>query len=332
LDFMKLAILSRNRQLFSIQRLLKEAKALRVECEVFDPLDCQIVVGKGATNVFIHDKPIQELDVIIPRIGTSITDYGLAVVRQFEAMGVRIVNGSRGIAESRDKLRCLQVLAEKGYEVPMTVLMRGSRHSKVALRQVQGTPAIIKLIQGTQGVGVMLVESPTSCESVLDTMWGLGQDVILQQYISESAGRDIRAFVIGDRVVASMRRQAREGEFRSNLHRGGEGMFIELKDSYKRLAVQAAKAVGLTVAGVDMLESLTGPKILEVNSSPGFEGIEAATKLNVARMIIQHAVEFGRKRTGARGKARGRSGLKATAKGKAKAKANAKARSKPHRK
>lgn len=295
---MRLAILSRNRQLFSIQRLLKEAKSLRVSCEVFDPLDCQIVVARGANGIFIHDKPAPSLDVIIPRIGTSITDYGLAVVKQFETLGVKVVNGSRGIADSRNKLRCLQLLAEKNYDVPTTILMRGSRHARLALKQVQGTPVVVKLLQGTQGVGVMLVESVTSAESVLETMWSLGHDVILQQYISESAGRDIRAFVIGDKVVAAMRRQAREGEFRSNIHRGGEGQPVELKDSYKRLAVQAAKAVGLTVAGVDLLESLSGPKILEVNSSPGFEGIEAATGLNVARMMIQHALELHRKNAG----------------------------------
>ncbi|MBI3543789.1 MAG: RimK family alpha-L-glutamate ligase, partial [Deltaproteobacteria bacterium] len=291
---MKLAILSRNRQLHSIQRLLTEAQAMRVQCEVFDPLDCQIVVTRGSLEVFVHDRPLPKLDVIIPRIGTSITDYGLAVVRQFEQMGVKLVNGSHGIAASRDKLRCIQVLASKGLDVPTTVLMRGSRSARLALRHVQGTPAVMKLIRGTQGVGVMLVESSTSCESVLDTMWGLGEDVILQQYVSESAGRDIRAFVIGDRVVASMRRQAREGEFRSNIHRGGEGIPVELKDTYKRLAVQAARACGLTVAGVDMLESLTGPKVLEVNSSPGFEGIEAATGINVAKMMIQHAVGVSR--------------------------------------
>jgi ribosomal protein S6--L-glutamate ligase len=294
---MQVAILSRNRQLHSIQRLIKEARSQRVQCEVFDPLDCQIVVGRGINNVFIHDRPAPIPDVILPRIGASVTDYGLAVVRQFENLGVKVINGSKGIAESRDKLRCLQVLADKGYEVPTTVLMRGSRGSRVALRQVQGTPAILKLIQGTQGVGVMLVESSTSAESVLDTMYGLGQDVILQQYISESAGRDIRAFVIGDKVVAAMRRQAREGEFRSNIHRGAEGIPIELREPYKRLAVQAARVLGLTVAGVDMLESLTGPKIIEVNSSPGFEGIEAATGLNIARMIIQHAVAFARGRS-----------------------------------
>jgi ribosomal protein S6--L-glutamate ligase len=290
---MKVAILSRNRQLFSIQRLLREAKALRVQCDVFDPLDCQIVVGKGINSVLVHERPLPPIDVIIPRIGTSITDYGLAVVKQCEMLGIKVVNGSEGIAQSRDKLRCLQLLAQKGYEIPTTVLMRGSRGARAALRAVHGTPAIIKLLQGTQGVGVMLAESSSSAESVLDTMGSLGHDVILQQYIAESAGRDIRAFVIGDQVIASMRRQAREGEFRSNIHRGGEGLPIELKDQYKRLAVQAAKTCGLTVAGVDMLESLTGPKIVEVNSSPGFEGIEAATGLNVARMIIEHAVRFG---------------------------------------
>lgn len=291
---MRLAILSRNKQLFSIQRLIREARALRVQCAVFDTLDCQIVVGKGINNIFIHERPAPQIDVVIPRIGASITDYGLAVVKQFEMAGVKMVNGSRGIADSRDKLRCLQILAEKGFDVPPTVLMRGSRGTKLALRLVQGTPAVMKLIQGTQGVGVMLVESPTSAESVLDTMWGLGRDVILQQYIAESAGRDIRAFVIGDRVVAAMRRVARGGEFRSNIHRGGEGVPIDLKDQYKRVAVQAAKTVGLTVAGVDILESLSGPKIIEINSSPGFEGIEAATGLNIARMILRHSIELAK--------------------------------------
>ncbi len=291
---MKVAILSRNRQLHSIQRLLKEARAQRVKCEVFDPLDCQLVVSRGLNSIFVHERPLVVPDVVIPRIGTSITDYGIAVVRQFEVMGVKVVNNSRSIAESRDKLRCLQILAEKGFDVPVTVLMRGSRSIRMALRHVHGAPVVLKLIQGTQGVGVMLTESAESAASVIDTMWGLQQDVILQQYIAESRGYDIRAFVIGDKVVASMRRQARDGEFRSNIHRGGEGIPIELKESYKRLAVHATKAVGLSVAGVDILESIAGPKIVEVNSSPGFEGIEAATGLNVARMLLQHAASFVR--------------------------------------
>lgn len=291
---MKLAILSRNRKLHSIQRLLKEARALKVDCTVFDPLDCHIVVSKEGSKILIHDRLAPPIDVVIPRIGTSITDYGLAVVKQFELLGIKVVNGSSGIAQSRDKLRCLQVLAEKGFDIPITVLMRGSRAIKVALRHVHGTPAIIKLLQGTQGVGVMLVESPSSAESVIDTMSGLQQDVIMQQYIAESRGSDIRAFVIGNQVVAAMRRQARMGEFRSNIHRGGEGVPISLKEPVKRLAVHAVKAVGLTVAGVDILESLTGPKIIEVNSSPGFEGIEKATGLNIARLIIKHAKETAR--------------------------------------
>lgn len=291
---MKLAILSRNRQLHSIQRLLKEAKKLKVECDVFNPLDCQIVIRKDTNMLFVRDKLAPEVDVILPRIGTSITDFGLAIVRQFEMLGVASVNGSEGIAKSRDKLHCLQVLSENGFEIPTTVLMRGSRWFKNALRNVHGTPSIIKLLQGTQGVGVMLVESASSAESVLDAMWGLGQDVMLQQFILESGGRDIRAFVIGNKVVASMRRQARDGEFRSNIHRGGEGVLVELPEEYKKVAIGAVKKVGLTVAGVDMLESLTGPKIVEINSSPGFEGIEAATGLNIAKMIVQHAVALGR--------------------------------------
>lgn len=300
---MKLAILSRNRQLHSIQRLLREAKSLRVQTEVIDPLDCQVVVSRDASRILVHDRPLPEVDVVIPRIGTSITDYGLAVVKQFEALGIKVMNSSDGIAQSRDKLRCLQILAQKGFDVPVTVLMRGSRSIKMALRHVHGAPAVLKLLQGTQGVGVMLVESATSAESVVDTMWGLGQDVILQQYISESRGRDLRAFVIGDKVVAAMRRTARAGEFRSNIHRGGEGVPVELSDKFKRTAVQAVKSLGLAIAGVDILESITGPKIIEVNSSPGFEGIEAATGLNVARMIVQHSIAFarGRKRTLSRG-------------------------------
>ncbi len=293
---MKIAILSRNRQLFSIQRLLREAKTLKLPVEVVDPLDCQILVAKHRNTMFLHDKPFPDVDIVIPRIGTSITEYGLAVVRQFEAMGVKVLNSSRGIADSRDKLKCSQILAQRGFDVPVTMLMRGGKSCRFAIHKVHGTPVVMKLIEGTQGVGVMLLESAASAESVLDTMWGLNQDVIIQQYIAESAGRDIRALVIGDQVVAAMRRQAREGEFRSNIHRGGEGVPIELKDAYKRIAVQAAKAVGLSIAGVDMLESLSGPKVIEVNSSPGFEGIEEATGLNIARLILQHASNVARGR------------------------------------
>ncbi len=295
---MKLGILSRNKNLHSIRRLLKEAKALRVQPFVMDPLECSVVVGGAAPGLYLGEKPVPVCDVVLPRIGASVTDYGLAVVTQFEAMGVKVINGSVAIAQSRDKLRAMQVLARKNIDVPATVLIRNGRGLKTALRQVQGTPAVLKVIQGTQGVGVMIVESVNSAQSVMETLWNIGQDVLVQQYVAESAGRDIRAFVIGDKVVAAMRRQAREGEFRSNIHRGGEGVLIELKDSYKRAAINAAKALGLGVAGVDLLESLSGPMVIEVNSSPGFEGIEQATGLNIARMIVKYAqgLHKGRRR------------------------------------
>jgi ribosomal protein S6--L-glutamate ligase len=286
---MKLAILSRNRSLHSIRRLVAEAKKQRIETHVFDPLECQVFVGSGSSGIWYRDRPLPDFDVVIPRIGTSITDYGLAVVKQLENMGVRVLNGTEGIAHSRDKLRCLQILASKGFAVPNTVLLRGSRGLKTALRQVQGTPAVFKRLQGTQGLGVMLLESASSAESVLDTFWGLGVDVIVQQYIAESRGTDYRIFVIGNRVVGSMKRQARAGEFRSNIHRGGEGFSVELPAATKRIAIKAVAALGLSVAGVDILDSIEGPKIIEVNSSPGFEGLERATKLNIASMIVKHA-------------------------------------------
>lgn len=293
---MKLAILSRNRQLHSIRRLVSEARAQKVEVHVFDPLECHIVVGTRTNNITFRDKILPKMDLVIPRIGTSITDYGLAVVKQFEIMGVPVLNGTEGIAHSRDKLRCLQILSSKGFSVPNTVLLRGSKGLKAALRYVQGTPAVFKRLQGTQGLGVMLVESYSSAESVLDTFWGMGVDVIVQQYIAESRGTDYRLFVIGDKVVACMKRQAREGDFRSNIHRGGEGFPLDLPAHYKKIATQAVKTLGLSVAGVDILDSVDGPKIIEVNSSPGFEGIESATKKNIAKLIIKHAVTIARSR------------------------------------
>ena len=296
---MNLAILSRNKGLHSIRRLLKEAKSQRVNCAIVDPLDCQIVVGGDTPGLYFNEKLLPHFDVVLPRIGTSITEYGLSVVKQFECLGTKVINSSQAIAQSRDKLRCLQILAQKKIDVPTTVFMRG-RGLRLGFRQVHGAPAIIKVLRGTQGVGVMLVESMASAQSVLETLWNLDQDVLLQQYISESAGRDLRAFVIGDKVIAAMRRQAREGEFRSNIHRGGEGEWVELPAAYNRVAVQSAKILGLGIAGVDMLETLSGPKIIEVNSSPGFEGIEKATGLNIAKMIMQYIKKVGHGRAARR--------------------------------
>jgi ribosomal protein S6--L-glutamate ligase len=284
---MHIAILSRNKNLHSIRRLLQEAKKARIHCDIIDPLECEIHVDGTLSKIMVAGKALPRYDSILPRIGASITDYGLAVVKQFEIMGVPIVNGSRAIAESRDKMRCLQVLTSAGLKVPRSVLSRTPRGLKNAVETVRGMPVVLKLLQGTQGVGVMLVHSPISLGSVVETLHGLDQDVIVQQFIAEGAGRDFRAFVVGNRVVATMMRTAPEGEFRSNIHRGGEGSLVTLPKEFERAAVRAAQVLGLQIAGVDLMESIEGPLILEVNSSPGFEGIEKATGLNIARFMVQ---------------------------------------------
>ncbi|MDR3607951.1 MAG: RimK family alpha-L-glutamate ligase [Oligoflexia bacterium] len=284
---MRIAVLSRNKNLHSVRRLLKECRARRVECDVINPLECQLVVDGKQSRIVVAGRILPHYDAILPRIGASITEYGLAVVQQFETMGVFTVNSCEAIAQSRDKMSCLQILAGAGLRVPKTVLTRSRRSLENAVNAVNGLPTILKVLQGTQGVGVMLIHTPISLGSVFDTLQGLGQDVMIQQFIAEAAGRDYRAFVVGDRVVAAMMRTAPEGEFRSNIHRGGQGQLVRLKPEIERAAVRAAKKLGLLVAGVDLMESDTGPLVIEVNSSPGFEGIERATGLNIAGMIIQ---------------------------------------------
>jgi ribosomal protein S6--L-glutamate ligase len=275
------------------------------------------VVDGSNSNILIGGKVLPHYDAILPRIGASITDYGLSVVKQFEVTGVTMVNGSRAIAESRDKMRCLQVLVGAGLKVPRSVLTRTSRGLKTAVETVKGMPVVLKLLQGTQGVGVMIVHSPISLGSVCETLHGLDKDVIIQQFIAEGAGRDYRAFVVGDRVVAAMMRTAPEGEFRSNIHRGGEGTLVDLPKEFERAAIKAAQTLGLQIAGVDLMESIEGPLILEVNSSPGFEGIEKATGLNIARFMIQQIRGFAaskkkKPRTKERRKARTKSGKKSS--------------------
>jgi len=292
---MRFAILSRNKNLHSIRRLLHECRSLEVECDVIDPLDCQLIVNGKLSAIQVGNTILPHYDAVLPRIGASITDYGLAVVRQFEALGVYMINGSRAIGESRNKLRSLQTLTGAGLQVPASVMTRSSRGLKSAIHSVNGLPAVLKVLQGTQGVGVMLIHTPISLGSVVETLRGLGQDVIIQQFIAEAAGRDYRAFVIGDRVVAAMMRTAPEGEFRSNIHRGGEGTLVKLPRSFSNAAIKAARVLGLGVAGVDLMASKNGPMILEANSSPGFEGIEKATGLNVAREIILHAIAMAKK-------------------------------------
>jgi ribosomal protein S6--L-glutamate ligase len=234
--------------------------------------------------------------VVIPRIGASITGYGLSVVNQLDMMGVPVLNGAVPIARSRDKLRALQLLSRFGIDIPRTAMCRYRDEVPAAVEMVGGLPCIIKLIQGTQGVGVMIASSMSEVGGMLDTLWTLGQEIILQELVAESRGRDVRALVIGDQVVAAMRRTARAGEFRSNIHRGGEATALELPREYAEAAVKASRVMGLEVAGVDMLEARSGPKIMEVNSSPGFEGLERATGVDIARLFVAHAVEFGHAR------------------------------------
>ncbi len=261
---------------------------MRVECAVIDPLECQLVVDGKKSGIYVGPKALPRFDAILPRIGASITDYGLAVVKQFEALGMYTVNGSASIAQSRDKMRSLQILTHAGLRVPRSVLTRTPRGLKQSVERVGGLPVVMKLLRGTQGVGVMLVSVPVTAGSVFDTLQDLEQDVIIQQFIAEGGGRDYRVFVIGEKVVGTMMRTAPSGEFRSNLHRGGEGSIIKLPKTYERAAIRAAKTLGVEVAGVDIIESKSGPLILEVNSSPGFEGIEAATGLNIAGMIVKY--------------------------------------------
>lgn len=289
---MRLLVLSRNAGLYSTSRLVLAARARGHDVTVADPLDFHIVISRGRPAMFLGDKLLPPVDLVIPRIGASITNYGLAVVRQFDMMGIPVLNNAIAIARSRDKLRAMQLLTRKDIDVPKTVCARTPDSVDAALDFIGGTPAIVKLQQGAQGIGTMIAETPQAVTSLLETLWAMGQDIILQEYIAESKGRDYRAIVVGGRVVAAMRRQAKKGEFRSNLHRGGLGVRVDLPKRYRLAAVAAVKVMGLEVAGVDMLEAREGPKILEINSSPGLEGIERTSGLDVAGTIIAHAEKF----------------------------------------
>jgi ribosomal protein S6--L-glutamate ligase len=237
-------------------------------------------------RISYHEEYLEDFDVVIPRIGASVTFYGTAVLRQFEMMGVFPVNESVAITRSRDKLRSLQLLARKGVGMPVTGFANKPDNVPELLQMVGGAPVVIKLLQGTQGIGVVLAETRKAAESVIEAFMGLKADILVQEFIKEAGGADIRCFVIGDKVIASMKRQGAEGEFRSNLHRGGSASLIRITPEERRTAITAAKAMGLNVAGVDLLRSSRGPLVMEVNSSPGLEGIENATGKNVAGMIV----------------------------------------------
>lgn len=285
---MNIAVLSRNADLYSTQRLIEAGKARGHNMEIIDHLKCNLVMEQKLPQVLYKGKDMAHLDAIIPRIGASVTFYGAAVVRQFEMMKVFTAVESQALLRSRDKLRSLQIMSRAGLGLPKTAFSNYSKKADELIDAVGGAPLIVKLLEGTQGLGVVLADNRKSAASVIEAFNGLKARVIVQEYIAEAKGADIRAIVIDGEVVGAMKRQAKEGEFRSNLHRGGKAEIITLKRSEKAAAVKAAKAMGLGVAGVDMLQSSRGPLILEVNSSPGLEGIEKATGIDIAGKIIEY--------------------------------------------
>ncbi len=288
---MKLAILSRAPSIYSTRRLKAAATERGHSARVLNTLRFAIDLSGGAPDMQYRGKPVAHFDAILPRIGASITFFGLAVVRQFEQMDVYTPNTATGIANSRDKLRSIQILSRHEIGIPATTFVRDRADVLPAIQRVGGAPVVIKLLEGTQGIGVILAPDTNVAEAVIETLQSTRQNVLIQRFIAESKGRDIRALVIGDRVVAAMRRKAQADEFRSNLHRGGSSEVVEIDPEFERVAVQSAQIMGLRVAGVDMLEGADGPLVLEVNSSPGLEGIETATGLDVAGAIIDYIAD-----------------------------------------
>jgi ribosomal protein S6--L-glutamate ligase len=285
---LKIGILSRNPRIYSTHRLVKVALSRGHEVQVINPLRCYMDITSARPMVHWRDQQLDDFDAIIPRIGASITFYGTAILRQFEMMGTYSLNESTSITRSRDKLRCLQILSRSGIGLPTTSYAHSTKMTGKLIEMVGGAPCVIKLIEGTQGKGVILAETPKAAESVIDGLRQMKAHFLVQEFIKESNGRDIRALVVGNKVVASMMRIAKEGEFRSNLHRGGSAMAINITPDEEMVALSAARALGLNVAGVDLLRSSRGPLVLEVNSSPGLQGIEASTGLDIAQTIIEY--------------------------------------------
>lgn len=285
---MNIGVLSRNSHLYSTKRLVEAAEQRGHNVEVIDHLKCNIIMEKKNPSVWYHGHSLNYIDAIIPRIGASVTFYGSAVVRQFEMMKTFTAVESQALIRSRDKLRSMQILSRAGLGLPKTVFTNYSKDTSGILEAVGGAPVIIKLLEGTQGLGVVLAENKKAAMSVIEAFHGLKARVIVQEFIKESKGADIRAFIVDGEVVGAMKRQAKEGEFRSNLHRGGTSSVVKLSRAEKAAAVKAARILGLGVAGVDMLQSSRGPLILEVNSSPGLEGIEKATGIDIAEKIVKY--------------------------------------------
>jgi len=285
---MKLAILSRAPKAYSTKRLKAAALDRGHEARVLNTLRFAIDLAGEEPELQYRGKPLSHYDAVLPRIGASITFYGMAVVRQFEQMDTYTPTTAAGIANSRDKLRAIQILSRHDIGIPATTFVRDRKDVLPAIERVGGAPVVIKLLEGTQGIGVILAPDRKVAEAVIETLQSTKQNVLIQRFIAESRGKDIRALVVGDRVIAAMRRSAQGDEFRSNVHRGGTTEVVELDEEYRRVAVQAAQIMGLKVAGVDMLESESGPLVMEVNSSPGLEGIETATDLDIAGAIIDY--------------------------------------------
>lgn len=285
---MKIAILSRSAKIYSTNRLVQAAIKRGHEVEVIDPLKCYMDITSKNPMIHYMGKSLENFDAVIPRIGASITFYGTCILRQFEMMGVYPVNESVAIGRARDKLRALQLLSRKGVGLPKTGFAHSTKQTNELIKLVGGAPLIIKLLEGTQGKGVVLAETDKAAESVIDAFREMDANILVQSFIKEANGCDIRCFVVGDKVVASMLRRAKEGEFRSNLHRGGTAEIVKITKTERETAIYAAKAMGLNVAGVDIIRSSNGPLVLEVNSSPGLEGIEKSSQKDIAGMIIEY--------------------------------------------
>ncbi|MBB71262.1 MAG: 30S ribosomal protein S6--L-glutamate ligase [Legionellales bacterium] len=291
---MKIAILSRNDSLYSTRRLYEEAIAHGHDAQVIDYLRCYMNITASKPTVQYQGEVLKPFDAVIPRIGAKRTFYGTAIVRQFETMGTYSVNPSLAITRSRDKLRSHQILAMKGIDMPITGFAHNPDDINQLIKIANGPPVVIKLLEGTQGVGVVLAETRKAAESVAQTLMGINANIIVQEFIEESEGVDMRCFVIGDKVVATMQRKAEEGEFRANIHQGGTAEAIKITKAEREMAVKAANVMNLRVAGVDIIRSKRGPLVLEINSSPGLEGIEAATGKNIAGMIIEYIAKHAK--------------------------------------
>lgn len=302
---MKIAILSRNKRLYSTNALYEAGIKRGHDMRVIDYVRCHMEITSMRPAIYLGSEKLEGYDAIIPRIGATYTHFGCAVVRQFEMMGVTSVNESVAISRSRDKLRSLQLLARKGIGLPVTSFAHDPRTTEALIDQVGGAPLVIKLLEGTQGVGVVLAETRKAAESVIEAFRGLNANILAQEYIKEAGGADIRCLVVGGKVVAAMKRQGKEGEFRSNLHRGGTASVVKITPEERSTATRAASILGLNVSGVDLLRSNHGPVVMEVNSSPGLEGIERATGKDIAKMIIEFIEKSGKGEKATRTKGKG---------------------------